>query len=170
MFFLTLTIGQKQMTAAQANHFITTDDRDLNRFFACLNKRLDGGYAKVSVKESTESGYLAVHVLLYLETPLNIKWHEKSHTYRPDATDNYTRSILGSLRDLSNWNSVSPMWRVGFIDIYRFTNERLGFKEYANPINHIAKCITKSLSVESIPKLKTCKKISEPPAKCRTSI
>ena len=170
LLFLTLTIDQKQMSSAQANHYITTKGQGLNRFFARFNKVLDKGYSKVSVKESTVSGYPAVHVLLFLETPLKIKWHDKSNTFRPDPSNHYTKKVLGCLKNLNDWNSVSPCWGVGFIDIYAFTNDRMSFRGYANPVNYIAKYLSKSLNVNKIPELKTCKKVSELPVKYRTAV
>lgn len=170
LFFMTLTFDKHLMSCAQANQYITTAGKGPNKLFARLNKVLIGGYSKVSVKESTTSGYPAVHIILYLNTPLKIKWHEKSHTYRPDTSDPYSKKVLGSLKNLNDWNSVSPVWGVGFIDIYGFTKERLSFHGYANPVNYIAKYISKSLDVENIPELKTCKKVSELPEKYRTAV
>ena len=67
LFFLTLIIDHKVMSRDQANHFITAKGRGISRFLARLEKSLDGGYSKVIVKESTVSGYPAVHIILHLD-------------------------------------------------------------------------------------------------------
>lgn len=170
LFFLTLTIDHKAMSRDEANRFITSKGKGISRFFARLEKALVGGYSKVIVKESTTSGYPAVHIILHVDTPLKIKWHEKSHSYRPDPSDPYTRSVLSKLRDLNDWNSRSPMWGVGFVDIYGFTQDRLQMKGYANPINYIAKYISKSLDLDGIPDIGKFSKVSELPEKYRTKV
>lgn len=170
LFFLTLTIDHNEMTRDEANRFITTKGKGISRFFARLEKVLDGGYSKVIVKESTTSGYPAVHIILHLDRPLKIKWHEKSRSYRPDSLDPYTRSILSKLKNLGDWNSKSPIWGAGFIDIYGFTNEHLQMKGYSNLINYIAKYISKSLDLEDIPNLEKYERVSELPEKYRTKV
>jgi len=170
LFFLTLTIDHDTMSRDEANRFITTKGKGISRFFARLEKALDGGYSKVIVKESTTSGYPAVHIILHLERPLKIKWHRKSRSYRPDPSDPYTRSILAKLKNLDDWNSKSPIWGQGFIDIYGFTNDNLQMKGYSNPINYIAKYISKSLDLQDIPDLEKYERVSELPEKYRTKI
>jgi len=170
LFFMTLTIDHNVMSRDEANRFITTKGKGISRFFARLEKALDGGYSKVIVKESTTSGYPAVHIILHLERPLKIKWHRKSRSYRPDPSDPYTRSILSKLKDLEDWNSKSPIWGQGFIDIYGFTDDHLQMKGYSNPINYIAKYISKSLDLQDIPDLEKYKRVSELPEKYRTKV
>ena len=170
LFFMTLTIDHNVMSRDEANRFITAKGKGISRFFARLEKALDGGYSKVIVKESTTSGYPAVHIIFHLDRPLKIKWHEKSHSYRPDPSDPYTRSILSKLKNLDDWNSKSPIWGVGFVDIYGFTNDRLQMKGYSNPINYIAKYISKSLDLQDIPDLEKYERVSELPEKYRTKI
>ena len=170
LFFMTLTIDHNEMSRDEANRFITAKGKGISRFFARLEKALDGGYSKVIVKESTTSGYPAVHIILHLDRPLKIKWHEKSHSYRPDPSDLYTRSILSKLKNLNDWNSKSPIWGVGFVDVYGFTDDRLQMKGYANPINYIAKYISKSLDLQDIPDLEKYERVSELPEKYRTKI
>ncbi|MBE6521197.1 MAG: hypothetical protein E7Z68_08910 [Thermoplasmata archaeon] len=63
---MTLTIDHSTMSRDEANRFITTKGKGISRFFARLEKVLDGGYSKVIVKESTTSGYPAVHIILHL--------------------------------------------------------------------------------------------------------
>lgn len=170
LFFMTLTIDHKVMSRDQANFFITSSGKGVSRFFSRLEKVLVGGYSKVIVKESTVSGYPAVHVLLHLETPLKIKFHRKSNSFRPDSSDPYTRSILGKLKNLVDWNSPSPIWKVGFIDVYAFTKDGMGIKGYATPINYISKYITKSLDLDHVEEFGKCKRVSELPAKYRTAV
>ena len=170
LFFFTLTFDHGEMSRDRANRFITTKGKGLTRFFARFEKCIKGGYSKVIVKESTSSGYPAVHIILYLETPLKVSWHRKSGTYRTDPSDPYTRSVLGKLKNLGDWNSKSPLWKAGFIDIYGFTNDCMGMKGYSNPINYIAKYISKSLDLENIPGIDDCKKVSELPIKHRTRV
>ncbi len=170
LFFMTLTIDHSVMSRDEANRFITAKGKGISRFFARLEKALDGGYSKVIVKESTTSGYPAVHIILHLERPLKIKWHRKSKSYRPDPSDPYTRSILAKLKNLEDWNSKSPIWGVGFIDIYGFTNDNLQMKGYSNPINYIAKYISKSLDLEDIPNIEDYERVSELPEKYRTKV
>ena len=97
LLFFTMTIDHKEMSRDEANHFITTKGKGISRFFTRFEKCIKGGYSKVIVKESTTSGYPAVHVILYLETPLKVRLHRKSGTYRPDPTDPYTESVLRKL-------------------------------------------------------------------------
>lgn len=170
LFFMTLTIDHKVMSRDRANFFITSKGKGISRFFSRLEKSLEGGYSKVIVKESTVSGYPAVHIILHLDKPLKVRFHRKSNSYRPDPTDPYTRSILGRIKNLSDWNSPSPVWNVGFIDIYAFTADDLGIKGYATPINYISKYITKSLDLDHIEELRKCRRVSELPAKYRTAV
>ena len=170
LLFFTLTVDHKEMSRDEANYFVTAKGKGISRFFARFEKCIKGGYSKVIAKESTTSGYPAVHVILYLETPLKVRWHHKSGTYRPDPTDPYTRSVLGKLKNLNDWNSRSPLWRVGFVDVYAFTRDCMGMKGYTNPINYIAKYISKSLDLEGIPDLDKCKRVSDLPMKFRTRV
>ena len=170
LLFLTLTIDRRVMGRDEANLFITTRGKGISRFFARLEKHIEGGYSKVLVKESTSSGYPAVHVLLHLDRAIRVTLHRKSNSYRPDPSDPYARNLLGKLKNLSNWNSKSPLWGVGFIDVYAFTSDGLGIKGYANPINYIAKYISKSLDIDKVPELRTCRRVSELPAKYRTAV
>ncbi len=170
LFFLTLTIDHKLMSRDEANYYITSRGKGISRFFARLEKSLDGGYSKVIVKESTVSGYPAVHILLHLDRPLKVYHHRKSNSYRPDPSDPYTHEVLGRLKNLSNWNSSSPIWDAGFIDIYAFTQEDMGMKGYATPINYISKYITKSLDLDHVEELRECRRVSELPAKYRTAV
>lgn len=170
LFFLTLTIDHNVMSRDEANFFITSKGRGISRFFARFEKFIEGGYSKVIVKESTSSGYPAVHVVLYLEKPLKVKFHRKSNSYRPDPSDPYTRRILSRWKNHENWNSKSPIWKVGFIDVYAFTSDNMGIKGYSNPINYISKYITKSLDLDHISELRTCRRVSELPVKYRTAV
>lgn len=170
LFFMTLTIDHKVMSRDDANFFITSKGRGISRFFARFEKIVDGGYSKVITKESTISGYPAAHVLLHLAKPLKVKYHRKSRSYRPDISDPYTRKVLGSLKNLGNWNSISPLWKVGFIDIYAFTEENMSIRGYSSPINYISKYITKSLDLDNIEELRKCKRVSELPEKYRTAV
>ena len=170
LLFLTLTIDRKIMGRDAANLFITTRGKGISRFFARLEKHIEGGYSKVLVKESTSSGYPAVHVLLHLDKAVRIAFHRKSDSYRPDPSDPYTKNLLGKLKNLSDWNSKSPLWGVGFIDVYAFTSDDLGIKGYSNPINYIAKYISKSLDIDKVPELRQCKRVSELPIKFRTAV
>lgn len=122
------------------------------------------------VKESTVSGYPAVHILLHSDKPLKIKFHRKSNSFRLDPSDPYTRSILGRLKNLDDWNSVSPIWKVGFIDIYAFMKDDMGIKGYATPINYISKYITKSLDLDHVEEFRKCKRVSELPVKYRAAV
>ena len=166
---MTLTVDHKVMSRDQANFFITSRGKGISRFFSRLEKALEGGYSKVIVKESTVSGSPAVHILLHLDKPLKIRFHRKSNSFRPDPSDPYTRSILGRLKNLDDWNSVSPIWKVGFIDIYAFTKDDMGIKGYATPINYISKYITKSLDLDHVEEFRKCKRVSELPVKYRTA-
>ena len=170
LLFFTMTIDHKEMSRDEANYFVTAKGKGISRFFARFEKCIKGGYSKVIVKESTTSGYPAVHVILHLDTPLKVRWHRKSGTHRPDPTDPYTRSVLGKLKNLDDWNSRSPLWRVGFVDVYAFTRDCMGMKGYTNPINYIAKYISKSLDLEGIPDLDKCKRVSDLPMKFRTRV
>ena len=170
LFFLTLTIDHKVMSRDQANYFITSKGKGISRFFSRLEKFIEGGYSKVIVKESTVSGYPAAHMILHLDKPLKVFFHRKSSSFRPDPSDPYTRKILGKLKNLGNWNSVSPIWEVGFIDIYAFTKDDMGIKGYATPINYISKYITKSLDLDHVGEFRKCKRVSELPAKYRTAV
>ena len=170
LFFLTLTIDHKVMSRDEANFYITSRGRGIANFFARLEKTLTDGYSKVIVKESTVSGYPAVHIILHLDRPLKIKYHRKSRSFRPDPTDPYTRTILSRFKNLSDWNSPSPIWDVGFIDIYAFTQEDMGIKGYATPINYIAKYITKSLDLDHVEEFRKCRRVSELPMKYRTAV
>ena len=170
LFFMTLTIDHKSMSRDEANRYITSKGKGISRFFARLEKCIDGGYSKVIVKESTSSGYPAVHVLLHLDRPMKVRWHRKSGSYRPDPSDPYTASVLGKLKDLHDWNSKSPLWKVGFVDIYGFTNDRMDMKGYANPINYISKYISKSLDLDGIPGIESCKRVSDLPKEHRTKV
>jgi len=169
LFFLTNTIDHSVMSRDEANFFITAKGKGISRFFARLEKALEGGYSKVTVKESTKSGYPAIHNLLYLEKPLKVYWHGKSRSYRPDPSDPYTKKILHSLKNPKDWNSKSPTWNVGFIDIYAFTKDRMQIKGYANPLNYISKYISKSLDIDHIKEYRSCKRVSELPEKYRTA-
>lgn len=170
LFFMTLTVDHKVMSRDQANFFITSRGKGISRFFSRLEKALEGGYSKVIVKESTVSSYPAVHILLHLDKPLKIRFHRKSNSFRPDPSDPYTRSILGRLKNLDDWNSVSPIWKEGFIDIYAFTKDDMGIKGYATPINYISKYITKSLDLDHVEEFRKCKRVSELPVKYRTAV
>lgn len=170
LFLLTLTIDQNLMTRDEANHFITTQGRGIADFFARLEKQLDLGYSKVIVKESTTSGYPAVHVLLRFDTPLKVKRHRKSNTYRPDPSDPYTKKILGKLKNLNDWNSCSPLWGVGFIDIYGFTNDDLSVKGHSNFVDYMSKYITKSLDLSRLGDISAYKRVSDLPEKYRTAV
>lgn len=166
--FITLTFKHSEVSRDMANYLITSKGGEIRRFFARLEKHLNGGYAKVLVKESTVSGYPAVHIILYLDTPLKVKWHRKSNSFRPDISDTYTKHILGKLKNLSDWNSKSPLWDHGFLDIYCFTRDEMKIKGYSNPLNYISKYITKSLDLENNPELKKAQRISELPIELRT--
>lgn len=125
---------------------------------------------KVIVKESATSGYPAVHIILHLDRALKVKYHRKSDSYRPDSSDPYTKSILGSLKNLDDWNSKSPLWGVGFIDIYGFTQDKMGVKRHSDFVNYITKYITKSLDLSKVEGLDKCRRVSDLPEKYRTAI
>ena len=97
-------------------------------------------------------------------------FHRKSSSYRPDPSNPYTRGILGRLKNLSDWNSPGPIWKVGFVDIYAFTQDDMGMKGYATPINYISKYITKSLDLDHVEELRKCGRVSELSAKYRTAV
>ncbi len=170
LFFQTLTFDHNRKTRDEANFYITNKGRGIANYFARLEKHIEGGYSKVIVKESTKDGYPAVHILLYLEKPLKVYYHRKSDSYRLDPSDSYTKKILGQFKNLDDWNSHSPIWGEGFMDIYAFTSDNMGMKGFANPVNYIAKYISKSLDIDRIEELRTCKRVSELPEKHRTAV
>ncbi len=170
LHFMTLTFDHNLMTRDEANYFITTKGKGIKNFFGRFEKVIDKGFSKVLVKESTINGYPAVHIILYLEKPLKVKFHRKSNTYRPDPSDPYTKRFLGKLKNLDNWNSASPLWKVGFLDFYSFTMDDMKMKGYSNPVNYIAKYISKSLDLTHVKEFKTCKRVSELPVEYRTAV
>ena len=170
LFFLTLTIDRRVMSRDEANRFITVDGKGVSRFLARFEKQLDGGYSRVTVKESTKSGYPAVHIILYLDRALKVRYHRKSGSYRPDPSDPYTRKILGSLKNLDDWRSASPLWENGFVDFYAFTEDSMGVKGRSNFVNYITKYITKSLDLRKVEGIEGCTRVSELPEKYRTVV
>ena len=46
----------------------------------------------------------------------------------------------------------------------------MGIKGYSNPINYISKYITKSLDIDHVTEIRTCRKVSELPVKYRTAV
>ncbi len=170
LHFQTLTFDHNRFGRDEANFLITSKGKAISKYFARLEKHLRGGYSKIIVKESTVSGYPAVHILLYLEEPLKVRFHRKSNSYRPDPTDPYTRSVLSLWKNLEDWNSVSPIWGFGFVDIYSFTNDRMKLKGHSNPINYISKYISKSLDLGDVPDLDKCERVSDLPVKHRTKV
>jgi len=168
LHFMTLTFDHNQYGRDEANFLITSKGKAISKYFARLEKYLEGGYSKIIVKESTVSGYPAVHILLYLKKPLKIVYHRKSNSYRPDPSDPYTKQILGQWKDLSSWNSPSPIWRYGFVDVHSFTDDRMKLKGHSNPINYISKYISKSLNLEGVSDIKECKRVSDLPVEYRT--
>lgn len=170
LFFQTLTIDHSLMSRDEANLFITSKGGGISHYFARFSKCIEGGYSKVLVKESTKSGYPAVHIILNLEKPLKVRYHRKSDSYRPDPSDPYTRKVLSQWKNLLDWNSHSPIWMVGFLDVYAFTKDHLSLRGHSNPINYIAKYISKSLDLGKNELLRTCKRVSELPAELRTRV
>lgn len=109
LLFQTPTFDRSEMGREEANYFITNKGKGIKNLFARFKKIIKGRYSEVLVKESTVSGYPAVHILLYLETPLKAIYHRKSRSYRPYPRDTYTRSVLSKWNNMEDWNSVSPL-------------------------------------------------------------
>jgi hypothetical protein len=129
LFLITLTFDQKKISAQDSWEKLTSRGGALNRFSANLSK-VFGTKAKWTIKEGTSSDYPAPHILLFVDKPVHVFYHNRKWRLKSEST-------LERLR---------KAWPYGFIDVEAVVSNKLGKR---NVVHYLTKYLTKTVVVGS---------------------